>query len=74
MENQKKSSTAQIRAVNKYNKKTYSNISIRIKPDDAEFIDSYAKRINISKAQLIVKAIRYVADNNITLKDTDDNT
>ena len=33
-----------------------------------DFIDNYAKEKNISKASLIVKSIKYIADNDIDLK------
>ena len=65
--NNKKNSQAQIKAVAKYNKKAYCNISIRIKPIDYNIIDDYCKRHNISKAALIVRAVRYCIAQNIDL-------
>lgn len=70
MENNiKKNSQAQIKAVAKYNKKTYNNISIRIKPADYTIIDNYCKARGISKAAFIVNAARYIIDNNIMLSE-----
>lgn len=65
--NNKKNSQAQIKAVAKYNKKAYCNISIRIKPIDYSIIDDYCKRHNISKAALITRAIKYCIGHNIDL-------
>ena len=65
--NNKKNSQAQIKAVAKYNKKAYCNISIRIKPIDYNIIDDYCKRHNISKAALITRAVRYCIGHNIDL-------
>lgn len=65
--NNKKNSQAQIKAVAKYNKKAYCNISIRIKPIDYNIIDDYSKRHNISKAALIVRAVRYCIGHSIDL-------
>ena len=68
MENkQKKSSDAQIKAIAKYRDSHYKRLVADIKPTDFEFIDDYAKEQNISKASLIVKSIRYIADNKIKL-------
>ena len=65
--NNKKNSQAQIKAVAKYNKKTYCNISIRIKPADYNIIDNYCITHNISKAALIIRAVRYCIAHNIDL-------
>lgn len=65
--NNKKNSQAQIKAVAKYNKKAYCNISIRIKPADYNIIDDYCRAYNISKAALIVRAVRYCIAQNIDL-------
>lgn len=74
MENkQRKSSEAQIRANSKYNKKTYNNIAIRVKPIEFDFIDNLAKSQNLSKASLIVRALHYIADNNIDLSADNNN-
>lgn len=69
MENSRKNSAAKIAANNRYKNAHYKRLVADIKPADFEFIDNYAKEHDISKAQLIVKAIRYVADNDIDLKD-----
>jgi len=64
----KKSSDAQIKAIAKYRDTHYKRLVADIKPDDFEFIDNLAKEKNISKASLIVKSIKYIADNDIDLK------
>ncbi len=60
-------SKAAIKASNKYNKANYKKIQANIKPDDYSMIDTYCKTNDISKAQIIVKAIKYCIDNNIDL-------
>lgn len=65
--NNKKNSDAQIKAVAKYNKKAYCNISIRIKPIDYNIIDNYARARGISKAALITRAVKYCIGHNIDL-------
>lgn len=67
-ENTKKNSDAKIKANNKYKNSHYRKLSADIKPADYDFIDNYAKEKNISKASLIVKSIKYIADNDIDLK------
>ncbi len=52
-------SKAHIRASNKYNQLNYKQLKAQIKPEDYDLIDTYCKENNISKAQLIVKAIKY---------------
>lgn len=69
MENtQKKNSDAKIRANAKYTKNHYKNISIKIKPEDAEMIRNTASLYNMSIAQYIIKASNYIIDNNIKLE------
>ena len=53
----RKNSKAKIEANSRYNKKTYKNIAIRVKPEQAEAIRAKAKAYNISIAQLIIKAV-----------------
>lgn len=50
-----------------YNTKHYRQLKADIKPDEFEFIDNLAKSQNLSKASLIVRALHYIADNNIDL-------
>ena len=45
-----------------FNKKNYKNISIRVKPDQADEIRATAEKLNQSLAQLIVNAVRAYAD------------
>ena len=56
-EQKKKNSDARIKANDKYNKANYKNISIRVKPEQAEKIRGSAARHNLSLAQLITKAV-----------------
>lgn len=68
MENaQKKNSDAKIRANAKYTKNHYKNISIKIKPEEAETIRSAASLYNMSIAQYIIRASNYITENNIEL-------
>lgn len=60
-------SKPQTKASNKYNKANYKQLKANIKPDDYNLIDTYCSTHNISKAQLIVKSIRYIIDNNINI-------
>ena len=45
-----------------FNKKNYKNISIRVKPDQAEEIRATAENLHQSLAQLIINAVRAYAD------------
>ena len=59
---------AQKRADKKYNAKTYKNFQAHIKIADWEMIDNYCKTNDISKASILVNAIKYCIDHNIDLK------
>lgn len=61
------SSKAHIKASNKYNKENYKKIQANIKPEDYAVIDNYCAATGISKARLIVGAIRYCIDHDIDL-------
>ncbi len=66
-------SEAQKKADKKYRYKkladgTKKQINATISADDYSMIDSYCKDNDISKASLIVKAIRYCINKNIDLK------
>jgi len=62
-------SEAQKKADKKYNsKRTTVHLGISIKPEDYNFIDNYSKDNNISKAQLIIKAVRYCIEHDIKLQ------
>ena len=63
----KKNSDARIKANARYNKKAYCNISVRIKPIDYNLIDGYCKQYNISKAALIVRAVKYCISHDVDL-------
>ena len=52
---------------NKYRDTKYKQIAIAIKPADYTIIDNYCKQHNISKAALIVRAVRYCIGHNIDL-------
>ena len=57
-----KNSKARIKANDRYNKANYKNISIRVKPDQAEEIRATAEKLHQSLAQLIINAVRAYAD------------
>ena len=61
-------SKAHIKATAKYNAKAYKQIKANIKPDDYKMIEEHCAATGISKAQLIVKAIRYCIEHDIDLK------
>lgn len=42
---------------NKYNKKTYENFNVRLRPDLYNRIDTYCKENNISRSQFLLRAI-----------------
>lgn len=76
-EQKKKNSDAKIRANAKYNKKNYKNLSIKIRPDQAEKIRDIAQRHHLSLAQLIVKAVTEYDTHHsdtVTASDTEENT
>lgn len=56
-ERKAKNSEARIRANNKYSRANYKNVSIKIRPDQAEIIRNTAKQFNISIAQLIINSV-----------------
>ena len=58
----KKNSDARIRANNKYSRSHYKNVSIKIKPDEAEYIRDTAKKYGLSIARLILQAVRVFDD------------
>ena len=51
----------------KLNDGTKKQINATLNINDYNTIDSYCNKNNISKAQLIVKAIMYIIDNNIDI-------
>lgn len=71
MENQ--NSDAKIRANNRYRKEHYKTWSIAISQPDREFLDNLAKSLNMSKSQMVLKAMHYIADNNIDLSADNNN-
>ena len=61
-------SKAHIKASNKYNKENYKKIQANIKPSDFEIIEKHCKDTGLSKATVIVNAVKYCIENNIDLK------
>ncbi len=61
-------SEAKKRANKKYGDKTYKNFQAHIKISDWEMIDKYCSDNDISKASLLVNAIKYCIENDIDLK------
>lgn len=62
-------SEARARANAKYDQKTYSKISAKVRKDSGlkEQAESYADSLNMSLSQLIIKSLQYVIDNKIKL-------
>ena len=56
-ERKAKNSEARIRANNKYTRANYKNVSIKIRPEQAEAIRETAKQFDISIAQLIINSV-----------------
>lgn len=67
-------SEAQKKADKKYHAKTYKNLQISARIADYDLIDNYCKSIELSKAQVIIKAIYYCIENNINLTEYTPNT
>lgn len=61
-------SKAHIKASNKYNKENYKKIQANIKPDDYGVIEKHCEKTGLSKAALIVRAIKYCINHDIDLK------
>ena len=53
--------------IKNYNKNSYKNIALRVKPETYAMIEKYCNDKSISKAQLLLKAAMYIIDNNIAL-------
>ena len=62
-ESAKKNSNAKIRAVNRYNKKTYSRTTISLKHSEMEILDKHCEKFNHSKNGFIVKSIKQNIEN-----------
>ncbi len=60
-------SKAHIKASNKYNKENYRKLQANIKPADHDLIEQYSKAQNLSKTQIIVRAVKYCAEHDIDL-------
>lgn len=60
---------AQKKYQNKTRTTTKAQLNCTIDRNDFNFISDYCNNNDISKAQLIVKAIKYCIDNNVNLKD-----
>ena len=58
MNNERKNSAAKIRANAKYSKAHYKNISIKVKPEEAEEIRETAGKMGLSIAKLILLSVR----------------
>lgn len=63
--NDNKNSNAKIKANNKYKDTHYSRIAAYLKPEEAERIRTAAKDRGISIAQIILKSVDYIIENNI---------
>lgn len=63
-----------IKSVAKYNQLNYENLQIQVKKADAIFIDEFCKSIGLSKAQTIIRAVKYCYEHNIDLHEQIDTT
>ena len=63
-------SEAQIRAIDKYQKKTYDRIIVKVRKEtgDKERFQSYADALDLSLQAFITKACNYIIENGIKLK------
>ena len=48
-----------------YNKQNYTNCSIKVKPEFMQILTEYSQNLNISKAAMIQKCVKYCYDNMI---------
>ena len=69
-ENRKMASEAQIRAIDKYQKKTYDRIIVKVRKEagEKEKFQAYADSLDLSLQSFITKAVKYIIENNIKLK------
>lgn len=56
---------------NAYNKKNYSNVGLRIRPEKAQKIADFCEKNGYSKNDFFVRAALYIIDNNINLSTLD---
>ncbi len=58
---------AQARATEKYRKKTYDTISVKVRKDsnNKQKYQDYADKLDITLSELILKSLDYVIDHNI---------
>lgn len=54
-----------------YKKEHYKTITLRMKPDIADYITETAKAMGVSRAELLTKATLYFIDNGINIDDID---
>lgn len=66
---ERKTTDAQLKAINKYSKLHYKSISCRIKISDMQQISDYASKNNMSISKLIYNCIKYCMQNNIKFDD-----
>lgn len=62
---EKKNSKAQIKAVSKYNAKTYKTFTINAKIPDYELIQAYCDGREVSKAKFLLAAAKYCIEHDI---------
>ncbi len=54
-----------------YKKDHYKTITLRLKPDTADYITDAAKSMGISRAALLTKGALYIIDNGINIDEVD---
>lgn len=74
---QRKNSQARINANNKYSKTHYKDVSMKVKPETAEYLRNTAKKFETSLTQLVIIAVTEYDTNHsdtVTASDTEENT
>ena len=55
--------------IKNYNKNTYKNIALRVKPDIYAMIEKYCNDMKISKNAFLINAAAYIIDNDIPISE-----
>ena len=71
---QRKNSQARINANNKYSKTHYKDVSMKVKPETAEYLRNTAKKFETSLTQLVIIAVTEYDTNHSDTADTENRT
>ena len=55
--------------IKQYNKNSYKNIALRVKPDIYAMIEKYCNDMKISKNAFLINAAAYIIDNDIPISE-----